>query len=521
MATNTRTRPTTVHEALELLGATYGACHVLTKIGQKCTKQLTNTYYDSNSSAFYSYVESIISPISLGQSHSTLQLLAPLLLCSIHRKTPSFHQIVISSWADILGLKSTQESDDEELEEDVESIPTDSDCASDPAEDDDEEYLSSEPLADRRCATSGSEDETNPSDEDYGEDRSSNDEVEDSEEETRSTDDEGEPPIEEEFRSLSIQEERLSSTNQPSRAKSPGSNRTTPLFGRLHGINGIHINGDNNILNFNVSPNSKIFYPDSATPARRLRSAYSSPSSETIFTPAESSDYTPFTSPSQAPQRNKRLENHCPPSPSPHHSRRPRASQHRPPLPLSPSSGLSQHTFSSAAKLRTPIRFNTDIKDLIRKGFTEEELRKYPDPRGRVYIFVLPEHEGTDSPPLKIGHSTGMKERMAGIKKFCKYKPFVLVDEPCPMPRRIEKLLHEILDGEALRQHCAGCKKQHREWYQVDFEFAKELLLHWVEWSRKEPYDSNNNLKDKWFRQFRNRAMDEPDLWKSFRWNSA
>jgi hypothetical protein len=145
---------------------------------------------------------------------------------------------------------------------------------------------------------------------------------------------------------------------------------------------------------------------------------------------------------------------------------------------------------------RTLSEVNTSLLALIRKRLNSREI-----PSGYVYIYKrdndLPNH-------FKIGFTTqSPSERAKGWESKCKYTPYIVFESPwIAHANRVENLvMAELAMARRQENYCKSnplCMARHREWFNIDLETAKEVVMRWVGWMTMEPYGGDRELVEEW-----------------------
>ncbi|KAI6252811.1 hypothetical protein MCOR27_010512 [Pyricularia oryzae] len=149
--------------------------------------------------------------------------------------------------------------------------------------------------------------------------------------------------------------------------------------------------------------------------------------------------------------------------------------------------------------------FNRDIRAIMSKPLSSDELRAAAAGGGYVYVFCLPLHEAVSPPTrhVKIGMTTrSVPDRMRRIASACRYEPSVVCSAFTRYPLRVERLCHAQLRGQRRRESpgCPGCGRAHREWFEVSQPEAERVMCFWSEWiEHAEPYNKDTGeLKSEW-----------------------
>lgn len=148
---------------------------------------------------------------------------------------------------------------------------------------------------------------------------------------------------------------------------------------------------------------------------------------------------------------------------------------------------------------------NRDIRAIMSKPLSSDELRAAAAGGGYVYVFCLPLHEAVSPPTrhVKIGMTTrSVPDRMRRIASACRYEPSVVCSAFTRYPLRVERLCHAQLRGQRRRESpgCPGCGRAHREWFEVSQPEAERVMCFWSEWiEHAEPYNKDTGeLKSEW-----------------------
>jgi hypothetical protein len=115
------------------------------------------------------------------------------------------------------------------------------------------------------------------------------------------------------------------------------------------------------------------------------------------------------------------------------------------------------------------------------------------DHSGHIYIYQCTGKFGY----YKIGSTTDLAPRLQSWEKQCgrdlmSYFPRSEDDFlPVAHISRVEGLIHaELAQYRRKEDRCksTNCGKAHKEWFQVDEQFALRVVRKWIAWMRKEPY---------------------------------
>jgi T5orf172 domain len=138
---------------------------------------------------------------------------------------------------------------------------------------------------------------------------------------------------------------------------------------------------------------------------------------------------------------------------------------------------------------------------LVQKTNTDNDFKT-----GSLYIFDRESSPGY----VKIGWtSRSVTNRLKSIEEQCGYVPHLVYRvDGVPFARRVETLTHyELIQEWREELKCKKCSGIHEEWFEVDIERARQVLLEWASFFVQfEPYDSLGRLKSRWTEV--TRAMD-------------
>jgi predicted GIY-YIG superfamily endonuclease len=130
-----------------------------------------------------------------------------------------------------------------------------------------------------------------------------------------------------------------------------------------------------------------------------------------------------------------------------------------------------------------------ELESLIVAPLTKADA----DHSGHIYIYQCTGKFGY----YKIGLTTDLAPRLQTWEKQCgrelmSYFPRSEEDlQPVQHISRVERLIHaELAEHRRKEAQCpgTGCGKAHKEWFQVDEQFALRVVRKWITWMRKEPY---------------------------------
>lgn len=139
------------------------------------------------------------------------------------------------------------------------------------------------------------------------------------------------------------------------------------------------------------------------------------------------------------------------------------------------------------------------LERLLLKPLSESEIKK----AGIMYVYWQPSNFGH----LKIGFTTEILEkRMNRWISQCNktmeiYYPgrddaqeIIPVEHVC----RVEKLVHtELKNLRRTEKRCAGCRKNHIEWFECSRDLALAVVRKWVAWMRESPYEEKQSGSSK------------------------
>lgn len=187
------------------------------------------------------------------------------------------------------------------------------------------------------------------------------------------------------------------------------------------------------------------------------------------------------------------------------------------PEPIPTQESPQQHTFERFGRPKSVIERNVFIMCKLRNQLLPSERPKPDRAAGWIYTYTLPSTHHTSTPLIKIGRALEVNKRMQGWKRKCNYTPVVLHQVSLPLHVKVEKLAHAYFWNQRMRDcGCPGCGVQHEEWFDVDVSDASRVVEMWAAWSRREPYDEENNLKAEWVLKLDEVDLRDPRCWELF-----
>ena len=130
------------------------------------------------------------------------------------------------------------------------------------------------------------------------------------------------------------------------------------------------------------------------------------------------------------------------------------------------------------------LAVSTWVKEQAKKPLTTLERKT-----GYLYVYWNRANFGV----YKIGYScVDVKLRLRRWQTQCKHTAQGLYWTPVEVPnvRRLERLVHaELKDYRVEEKCCRGCKKSHKEWFNVDLKLIVKCIKFWTAWVRKEQYE--------------------------------
>lgn len=156
---------------------------------------------------------------------------------------------------------------------------------------------------------------------------------------------------------------------------------------------------------------------------------------------------------------------------------------------------------------RTDLPFEVDqrLKNFLRKPRPLGSSKT----TGCVYIF----RDTTRPELLKIGCTEAQPvARKDVIGRSCTANSTLIQLANNTIPnrhfKRVENLVHMELGHFRRRWYCDKCRRNHREWFEVTEETARQTVQKWMRFVRQEPWDFDNNLNQFWERKLK--AMPNP-----------
>ncbi|RKK19604.1 hypothetical protein BFJ68_g17240 [Fusarium oxysporum] len=181
-------------------------------------------------------------------------------------------------------------------------------------------------------------------------------------------------------------------------------------------------------------------------------------------------------------------------------------------LPKSPSpkSPKAAHEFEDFSRPRSALETNKAMKKLLLRSLQEKETKN----GGNIYLYTYSESYHDAHPYIKIGFAQDVSKRMREWKYQCSYEAKVLGEFPAEHYVKVEKIVHAQLWNQRKREKgCPACNIRHKEWFQVDAMTASKIIALWTGWMRREPYDEEGNILDKWRVRIEGLDMADPDCW--------
>ncbi|VTT71730.1 unnamed protein product [Fusarium fujikuroi] len=176
-----------------------------------------------------------------------------------------------------------------------------------------------------------------------------------------------------------------------------------------------------------------------------------------------------------------------------------------------PSPSPPQETVPKA--LTTQITFakepQSPMKKLLLRSLKEGETKN----GGNIYLYTYSESYHDAHPYIKIGFSQDVSKRMRGWKYKCGYDVKVLGEFPAEHYAKVEKIVHAQLWNQRKREKGCACNVCHQEWFKVDAMTASKIIALWTGWMRREPYDEEGTILDKWRVRIEGLDMADPDCW--------
>ncbi|KAF4499725.1 hypothetical protein FAGAP_4090 [Fusarium agapanthi] len=208
---------------------------------------------------------------------------------------------------------------------------------------------------------------------------------------------------------------------------------------------------------------------------------------------------TPITTP--APRRKSQSSPSTPTKPSPKLLQ---------PKLLSPKSPKASHEFEDFSRPRSTLETNKAMKKLLLGSLKKQETKN----GGNIYLYTYSESYHDAHPYIKIGFSENVRRRMQEWKYRCGYDAKVLGEFPAEHYVKVERIVHAQLWNQRKREKaCPACNVRHQEWFKVDAMTASKIIALWTGWMRREPYDEEGNILDKWRVRIEGLNMADPDCW--------
>jgi len=125
-------------------------------------------------------------------------------------------------------------------------------------------------------------------------------------------------------------------------------------------------------------------------------------------------------------------------------------------------------------------------------GYLSEPLPTYEEDEplelARVYIFQDPDRPSH----LKIGFSKDPESRMKKVQKECNFARLEILFKSrmilTSWARKVETLTHYELGAFRRSFTCGGCRKSHREYFEIAKEVAKRTIERWIALLEMHPY---------------------------------
>lgn len=142
-------------------------------------------------------------------------------------------------------------------------------------------------------------------------------------------------------------------------------------------------------------------------------------------------------------------------------------------------------------------------EEIIRVLGMPVDTKRLPEGEiGYNYLLEVITAQGDGKKILKIGVTKDPGERRSrDIINVCKHLHVEQQDDPERLPIRLyqkaEKLMHAELKNFLYSFHCL-CGTEHREYFDVNTEVARDVVRRWRAFCRREPYDSDGNLRPFW-----------------------
>jgi hypothetical protein len=238
---------------------------------------------------------------------------------------------------------------------------------------------------------------------------------------------------------------------------------------------------------------------------------------DTLKSEKETDNASPTTPVASSQQQVQLKSNTLKPTPTPRRrSQSPPSTPTKPSpklfLPKSPSpkSPKAAHEFEDFSRPRSALETNKAMKKLLLRSLQEQETKN----GGNIYLYTYSESYHDAHPYIKIGFAQDVSKRMREWKYQCSYEAKVLGEFPAEHYVKVEKIVHAQLWNQRKREKgCPACNIRHKEWFQVDAMTASKIIALWTGWMRREPYDEEGNILDKWRVRIEGLDMADPDCW--------
>ncbi|KAG5748774.1 hypothetical protein H9Q70_008554 [Fusarium xylarioides] len=233
--------------------------------------------------------------------------------------------------------------------------------------------------------------------------------------------------------------------------------------------------------------------------------------------PEKETENTSATIPVISSQQQIQLKSNTP-SPTPTPRRRSQSSPSTPTKPSqklllpklpSPKSPKASHEFEDFFRPRSALQTNKAMKKLLLRSLKEGETKN----GGNIYLYTFSESYHDAHPYIKIGFSQDVSKRMREWKYKCGYDVKVLGEFPAEHHAKVERIVHAQLCNQRMREKGCACNVCHQEWFKVDAMTASKIIALWTGWMRREPYDEEGNILDKWRVRIEGLDMADPDCW--------
>ncbi|EON98791.1 hypothetical protein UCRPA7_5690 [Phaeoacremonium minimum UCRPA7] len=152
------------------------------------------------------------------------------------------------------------------------------------------------------------------------------------------------------------------------------------------------------------------------------------------------------------------------------------------------------------------------IAAMIRKPLPEKQRQSQGV--GNNYAFEVVTASSGSEKITKIGFTKGPeKRRLSRILYECQHQKIEHEEDPEHVPIRLydkaEKLALQELSGFRYKFSCNCSVKEHREYFTVRSEVAREVVRRWREFCKQEPYDAEGKLRDFWEHRLRRMRRGE------------